>query len=533
MKKSKFLCLALVATMSLGLIACGNSKNTTSVKVSDVKDTKEKIKDGGTMVFVSASDPLVLNPFYQNNRITFTVNRALFDPLYVKDGSKITYYLADKLEVSKDKLTYTVKLKDNLKWHDGQKITAEDLMFTLNTALDPKQHIGDRESYLIDGKPVKITKIDDLTVEMKLPKAYIPFEGSLGSIRMIPKHVFQGEKDLEKSTKNNNPVGSGPFKFKEWKKGEALTLERFNDYYTGKPHLEKIVYRIVGDANAGKIAFENGEITAKYVEEKDFNKYSKNEKFKTYKFDECMPEYLLFNTDNKNLKDKKVRQAISYALNKQDILKSVCESLDNVKMANSVFPPTTLYYTDDVEHYDFNLEKAKKLMDEAKVKDITLKFAYVAGSKKDINQMNVMKEQLAKIGIKIQGLPLEEEAFFAQLFGTMKRQYDLVLNAYVCTTDPDSYSGLYVEKGSMNWANYVNRELDPIWKKASMETDDAKRKEMYETLQKKLAEDAVQYNIDYTTSYISTAANIGGVKEAKLVPIYMFEDLSKLYIIEK
>ncbi|WP_392486127.1 ABC transporter substrate-binding protein [Haloimpatiens sp. FM7315] len=535
MKNKRILSLLLAVTCSLGLVACGSStaKDASSKTSATSTVKKDKIKDGGTMVFAFGSDPTKLNPYYQENRVTFTVNNALFSPLYLMDSNETRYYLADKIEESKDKLTYTLKLKDNLKWHDGKKITVDDIIFSINTIWDEKQNISDREVYLIGGKKFEMKKIDDLTLQIKLPQVYMPFKGALGGLRPIPKHVFEGEKDLAKSEKNNNPVGSGPYKFKEWKKGDHLTLERFNDYFAGKPHIEQVVYKVAGDKNSSSIAFENGEINATYLSEKKFNTYSKNSKFKTYKYDESMPNYTIFDFKNRYLAKKEVRQAICYAINKQDLLKSIFENVENSKPANSVFPPSTLYYTDKVEHYDFNLDKAKELMKKANEKDITLKFGYIAGSESDINQFNVIKENLKAIGINVKPVPLEQQAFFSQVFGETPKTFDMTLNAYVCGTDPDSYSGLFVTKGTMNWANYSNPELDRIWKTAAIETDEAKRKEMYETIQKKLAEDAVQYNIDYATSMIGVSGNIGGVEEAKTVPIYMFEDLSKLYYVQE
>ncbi|KYH34219.1 oligopeptide-binding protein AppA precursor [Clostridium tepidiprofundi DSM 19306] len=547
MKKTKMLSLALIGLISLGLASCGQSntkvsKNTENPKVvasqqktdKQITSTKEvKIKDGGTMIFVSSSDPTVLNPYYQNNRITFTVNNALFNPLFVIDGDNIRYYLAEKVDVLKDNLTYRVKLKDNLKWHDGKKITVDDIIFSINAALDKKQHMAARDSFIIDGKPIELKKIDDLTLEIKLPKIYVPFMETLGSIRPIPKHIFEGVNDIEKSDKNNNPIGSGPYKLKEWKKGEYIALERFDDYYNGKPHIKEIVYRIAGDKNSQKIAFENGEINAMYIGEKTFNKYSKDSRFKTYTYDECMPNYLGFNFKNKYLRKKEIRQAICYAIDKKKLLKSSFSSLENVKDAYSVFPPSTLYYTDDVEHYNYNLEKAKELMKKSGVSNIKLKFIYMASSPLDINQMSSIQEDLKKIGIEVQPVPLEAQAFYDQLFNESARNFDLVINAYVCGTDPDSYSELFTENGSENWFSYANKDLDKLWDKGAIETNPSKRREIYETIQKKLAEDAVQFNINYSTTCIAISSNIGGVEEAKTVPIFMFEDLSKLYFIEK
>ncbi|MGL4730709.1 MAG: ABC transporter substrate-binding protein [Clostridium sp.] len=528
MKSRRFLCLALSAFMTLGLVGCGNNAAKTSAKTESVQE--QEIKDGGTMVFSSSTDPTCLNPFFQNNRVTFTVNNAIFDPLFVVDKDETRYYLAETMEVSKDMLTYKIKLKDNLKWHDGKKITADDLVYTVNIAKDEKQGISARDTFIIGNKEVEAKKIDDLTVEFKLPQPYAPFDAGIGSLRILPKHVFEGEKDLAKSEKNNTPVGSGPFKFKEWKKGEMVVLERFDDYYSGKPHLDSVVYRITPDVNSSRVAFENGEISAMYVGEESYEKFSKDSKFKTYKFEEGMLNYLILNEKNENLKKKEVRQAISYALNKEELLKTIFKNLENTQKAYSILAPSTKYYTEDVEKYEQNVEKAKELMKKAGVDKMKLNFQYIEG---DDNLVMMVKQQLEPIGIEIEPQAIDANTFFAKLFGEADRDFDIVYNGYVMGSDPDGYSSAFVSDGDMNAQFYVNKELDKLWEDGAKEIDTNKRKEIYEKIQKQLAEDAVVYPIEYTKSLVTVNAKFGGIEEAKLVPIYMFEDLSKIYMVQE
>lgn len=530
MRSKKFLCVALSAILALGLVGCGGA---TTENTSGTGEKTEQVskKDGGTMVFSASTDPTSLNPFFQENRVTYTVNNALFSPLFVVDKDSTTYYLAEKMDVSDDKLTYTIKLRDNLKWHDGEKITADDVVFTVKTAQDEKQGIPDRESYVIDGKPIEVKKIDDLTVEFKLPQPYGPFDSNIGSMKPIPKHIFEGVENIAKSEKNNNPVGSGPFKFKEWKKGESLTLVRFDDYFSGKPHLDSVVYRIIPDNNTAKIAFENGEVSASYLSEENFEKFSEDPKFKTYSFEEGMLEYMIFNEKNEALKKPEVRQAISYGLDKEELLKTEYKNLENTQPANSIIAPTTKYYTNDVKKYDYNIEKAKELLKKAGVENLKLKFEYVKG--KDDNIVMLVQQKLKEIGIEVDLVTIDDNAFFDKLTGKADRDYDLILNGYVMGVDPAGYASAYETGGVFNAENYSNPEMDKLWKEGAREVNDDKRKEIYEKIQKELAEQAVIYPIQYTESFVGIDSKFGGVEEAKLVPIYMFQDLSKIYIIDK
>ncbi|MFX0548599.1 ABC transporter substrate-binding protein [Hathewaya histolytica] len=528
----------IAALLSVGLVfslaACG-TKPTNEKKDSGKEGTKTeaKKKDGGTVILSSATDPTSLNPFFRYNRITYTVSNALFDPLFREHDGKKDYCLAKDLKVSEDMLTYTLTLKDNLKWHDGQKITSDDIVYTVKTLLDKNQNIEARGNFVINNKDVQVAKKDDLTVEFKLPQVYVPFEAALGDFRPIPKHIFEKEKSIEKAEASTaKPVGSGPFKFKEWKKGEMLTFERFNDYHGGKPNLDKLVFRISADTNSTSAAFENGEITTTYLTDENYLKYSKDQKFNTYTFDEGMVNYIVFNMKNPLLAKKEVRQAISYALNKDELLKADSGTTELTKKASSVMPPSTKFYTEDVEKYDHNIEKAKELMKKAGVSKGKLKFMYTTSKETSKKIVLVVQEQLKAIGIDVEAVGIDDQSFFAKLMGEKERDYDLIMNGYVMGDEPSAYGEVYSSKASFNASQYLNKDLDKLFDDAKIEKNEAKRKEMYEKIQKTIAEDAPVYTLDYSISKVATDKKLGGVKEAKLVPIYMFEDLSKLYFTE-
>ena len=244
-----------------------------------------------------------------------------------------------------------------------------------------------------------------------------------------------------------------------------------------------------------------------------------------------MLSYMIFNENNENLKKKEVRQAISYAINKDEILKAQFKNLENTTPANSILAPSTKYYTDDVPKYENNIEKAKELMKSAGVENIKLNFQYSYDTDKDTAM--IIQQQLKEIGIEVEPVSIDANAFFAKLVGEQERDFDLILNGYVMGVDPNGYASAYTTGSMFNAMNYSNKEMDDLWKEGAREADEGKRKEIYEKIQKDIAEDAVIYPIQYTKSLIAISSNFGGMEEAKTVPIYMFEDLSKLYMIEK
>ncbi|WP_251859857.1 ABC transporter substrate-binding protein [Clostridium sp. Marseille-Q2269] len=531
MKMKKLLAIALIASTTLVATACGNS-NSSSTSTED-KSQKENIKDGGNLTFCICGDPEILNPLYAYDRATMTMDNALFAPLFYMNRNKIDYTLAEEVKHSDDFLTYTVKLKKDLKWHDGKPITADDLIFTMKQIMDKKQDSPFRSAFVINDKSIQVKKVDDRTVDFKLPSVQMPFMNSLAQVCPIPKHIFEGEKDIKKSVKNEKPIGSGAFKFKEAKKGESITLERFDNYVGGKPHLDTITYRIIGDPNSSNVAIENGEISAKYVEISDVNKFEKNKNLKVISYDEGMVDTLALNCKTPGLDKKEVRQTIAYALNKDSLIKAAYDSEKYAPKAYSPFPKTTLYFTDEVNKYDLNKEKAKELLKKSGVNNLKLRLVYPTTRKALENQALVVKDNLKDIGINVELKGLEANAFYQQIDNPSKGIYDLIFNSYVMTSEPDSYKEIFMTNGAYNISRYNNTKLDALWNKGVLETDETKRQEIYKTLQKEAIEDMPLYPISYSMATIAVNKNIGGIKEAKTVPVCMFEDLSKLYMKEK
>lgn len=532
-KKGLVLLFALVLVLNVG---CSNKENVSEKTKEAVKKTEEekseKISEGGRIILSVGDDPKVLHPFYATDRSTMTINNGLFDPLFVKDGEDIRYYLAENVSISDDNLIYTIKLKDNLKWHDGENLTADDLVFTFEKVVDEKQNANSYQNFIIGGEPVKVEKVDNLTVKLVLNKVSVPFLSTISGLAPIPKHIFEGEENFEKSEKNQKPIGSGPFKIKEWKKGESVVLERFDDYHGGKPHLDEVVFRIISDPNSEKVAFENGEISTRYIDFETYEKYEKEGNFNVFGFDEGMLNYMAFKLNSEALKDKKVRQAIAYGMDKEELINGGYNSTKYAEPAYTVLASDTLYYTEDVEHYDYNAEKAKKLLKEAGVENIKLTLGYINDSKEQQNQALVIQQRLEEIGIEIKLLALERGAFYQKLLDPSSTDFDLVFNGYVMGQEPDSYKLIFTKEGPYNFAQYENVELDKKWEEAAIEVNEEKRKTMYEEIQKEIMDDMIQYPICYPKALVSVDKKVGGIEEAKTVPIFMFEDLSKLYLTE-
>ncbi|AIG28557.1 ABC transporter substrate-binding protein [Brevibacillus laterosporus] len=486
-------------------------------------------KNGGSLVIAVGDDPSALNPNYAGDRVTLTINQSLFAPLFTINEGKKTFVLAESLTQSKDFLTYTLKLRDNLTWHDGKKLTADDVVFTLASILDEKQHSPQRSLFVLDGKPIQVKKVDDTTVDFVLPQVSAAFEGALVQVSPIPKHIFENIEDIEKSEKNFSPVGSGPFKFKEYKPGEYVTLERFDNYFAGKSYLDTITYRITKDSNAANLAMQNGEIQMKFIDPQDYNKMNDMQMFTLIKYNEGRLVYMAFNLNIDVLQKKEVRQAIAYAIDKNELVHAAYSSLDYAEPAYSLLTPDALYYTKELPTYDYNVEKAKELLKKAGVNQLKLRLAYVNNNKPQTSQALYLQQKLKDIGIEIELQPLDPAAFSNKSQDMKNKDYDLSFGGYIMGYEPDAYKSLFVSTEPFNYSHYNNKEFDQLWSKAAVEVDTAKRAELYKKIQQTVADDVPIYPIAYPKSIIAVDKKFGGLQEAVTKPVTMFEDLSKIY----
>lgn len=521
---------AALISLALGLSGCDDAKNKETAAVPAASSDSAPKKGGSLIIGITSGDPLAVNPIYASDRTTLTIMQALYAPLYSYNDGKVEWGLAESLEPSADNLSYTLKLKPNLKWQDGQPITADDVVFTFNKLLDEKQHSFFRSMFMFGGKPVQVSKVDDLTVKFTLPQVSAAFVGTLVQIYPIPQHVFANESDLEKSAKNDAPVGSGPFKFKEYRAGQYYALTRFDDYWNGKAKLDSVTYRFAKDSNSANLALQNGEINLKMVDPQDVTRLQKTDKFNFVVYPEGRLAYMTFNQNVPAMQSKDLRQAIAYAINKNDLVTTAFTSLDYAKPATSFLTPDTLYHSDDVDQYAYDLDKAKALLKASGApNDLKLRLAYINTNKTQESMGLYIQQQLKALGINVELMPLDANAMSQRSLDMNNTAYELSLGGYIMGAEPDGYKSLFMSNEAYNYAHYKNPQFDALWDKGAIETDSAKRGEIYKQIQQLVATDMTYYPIAYTNAVVAVDKRFGGTQEAEPKPVYMFQDLSKLY----
>ena len=249
----------------------------------------------------------------------------------------------------------------------------------------------------------------------------------------------------------------------------------------------------------------------------------------TYAYSEGRVGYMAINV--KQIPDQKVRQAIFYALNTKDIDDAVFLSDEYYDIPTSFLPPTSEFYTDNVEKYDQNIEKAKALLKEAGAEGLKVELTYSGSDAAQATQAAMIQEQLAAVGITCSLNGMDSTAMIDQL-AKEDTTIQMYLNGYIMGIDPDTFYPLFGTDGGYNYMHYDFTEIDDLFKQGRETSDEAERKAIYEKLQQTLQDEACFYPLVSNKRILVVNKRVGGVEDAKLVPVYTFEDTSKLTLSE-
>lgn len=476
---------------------------------------------GGTLVVPIGTNPRNLNGAVQSGIATgFPAAQLFATPLRYDENWDPQPYLAESWSTSDDGLKVTLNLVKNAKFHDGTPITSKDIAFSVEV-------IKANHPFKSMFAPVEsVDTPDDHTAILNLSKPHpalmLAMSGQLMSI--IPQHIYGDVPIDEVKThprNNENVVGSGPFKLVEFKSGEHVILERFDDFFMeGRPYLDKVVMRIITDPAARAIAYENGELHMGAFESLPrIIKRLQGVDGLTVTPDGYGAvgplDWLAINTTKGPLKDVRVRKAIAYAVDKNFIQNALM--LGTAKDSRTGIHPDSPFYSGDVEGYDVDLDKANALLDEAgfpakdgKRFDLTIDFGW-PGVKP---QVEYVKAALKKVGIDVEVRASADFPTWAKRMGTM--DYDLSWDTVFNWGDPvigvhRTYDSTNIAKGV--WSNtqgYANARVDEIMAAAAIEPDAEKRKALYAEFQQIIADEVPVYHtntLPYHTVYSSKVGN--------------------------
>jgi len=474
--------------------------------------TSQTPKKGGHVVEGNFSDIRTLNSMLSSDTASNQVIGLMFDPLLnqKKNGDLIGALAKDVPKPSSDGLTYEFKLRDGLKWSDGQDLTADDVVFTYKIAYDPaykdfeSPRRGDLETY-IDS----VTATDPKTVVIKTKTVFAPFLGAHCQYGILPKHVLGSldGKALNTADFNSAPsVVNGPFKFVKWDKGQQVTLTRNDSYWQGAPYLDQWIYKVLPDSVAVTNQLKTGEIDIGPVDPGQVDNLKGTDSVAISEFPVPSFTFYAYNLDPSKpagqlFQQKEVRQALLYAINRQQIVTAVF--FGHGEVANSVEPPTSWAYKDKPSVlYSFDKAKAESLLDGAgwtkgadgiRAKNgVKLKFRMDtnAGNKQRETMLTIMQQSWKDIGVDATPNLIQFPQLVTEIVNT--RAFDIFLVGFNWSVDPDEaplYHSRNTVPGGFNGAFFKNSQVDQILDQALATLDQSKRKELYGQFQDIMSEE--------------------------------------------
>jgi peptide/nickel transport system substrate-binding protein len=449
---------------------------------------------GGVLVIGTTQKPRHLNAAVQSGIATMMPAAQLFaSPLRMDAQWKPQPYLAERFELSPDNRSVTLHLRKDAVFHDGRPITAEDLKFSLEA-------IRDNHPFTSMYGPLNAVTIADkhtAVVRLSEPHPALLLAMSTSLTPILPAHVFAGG-ELKAHPRNASPVGSGPFKLVEFKPGEYLVLDRFDRFFLkDQPRLDRLIFKEYKDAGSLLLAFEAGEVDAiQQVSGPDLVRVRKVPGVQIV--ENAAPAigplvWVAFNLKNPKLADKRVRQAISYAIDREFIVKGLAGS--TVKRSTGPIASGSPFYSADVERYDLNLAKAAQLLDAAGVKPgadgnrFALEVDCPPGFPALTGVQEYLKPALAKIGIVVTVRSSPDFPTWARRVASF--QFEATVDGVWNWGDPvigvhRTWLSSNIRQGVI-WSNtqsYSNPKVDELLAAAAKEMDAAKRKAQYREFQK-------------------------------------------------
>ena len=444
------------------------------------------------LVFGRGSAPNGLDPARETDGESFTVTGEIYEGLVsFKPGTtEVEPALAESWEYSNDDLTLTFKIRQGVKFHDGTDLNADAVVFNFKRQYDETNEYNQYGPWkywgymAFDAIIESVEAVDEYTVQLNLLKK----DASLISTLAMDFLGIASPTAVETHKENftNNPVGTGPFKFVSWTKGDTSILEANQDYWKGAPQLDKIVFKVIPEPTARALALKNGEVDIfAYPSPDDIADLDSQDDLTLYEATGLNLGYLAFNTQKKPFDDVRVRQALNHAIDKEAIIRAAYGDLGSP--LDAPLPPSIWAYHPNVDKYEYDPAKAKALLAEAGYADgfeaelwpLPVSRPYMPQGKK---VAEIIQQQFAEVGVTSNIQVLE---WGAHLEGTDQGEHEMAFLGWTGDNgDPDNFLGVLLSASravvpASNIAFWKNAEFTALIDEAVIITDIEKRKELY------------------------------------------------------
>jgi peptide/nickel transport system substrate-binding protein len=530
--------VALVALFAFG----GSCGHETQIGADETPAANEKPVAGDTFVEASIGDITGLIPNITTDSASHEVGGLIYDGLVRQDKDyNWESQMAESWQFSKDCLTLTFKLRKNVKWHDGKPFTADDVLFTYKTMMNPKTPTA----YKNDFEPIKeVQVVDPYTVRVTYSQPFAKALMGWGQT-ILPKHLLEKYAEdgkLREAPQVLKPIGTGPYKFHEWKTGEKVVLLANKDYYMeGRPYLGRVVYRIIPSQATIYIELmakgvDKSRLTAiQYARQTDYPVFKKD--YNKYRYSDNRYTYLGFNLKDPRFADKRVRQAFAHAINKQELIDGVLLGLGQI--ATGPLRPGTWAYTDKVKRYAYDPAKAKQLLADAGWKDrngdgimrnkegqpFSFTIRTNQGNDERKKAAEIIQQRLKEIGVQTDIQTIEWAAFLKEYI--RQKRFEAIVMGWGTTSDPDQYPIWHSSQHGpeqLNSISYANPEVDALLEKGRATCHQSERVAVYQRIQEILAEDQPYLFLYYPDSLWAVSSRVRGIKPAPAGIDYNFID---------
>lgn len=481
---------ALIALLLLSDLSCKNSSS----------GHEPKIASPNTLTDSSSADAKRILPPLASDSASGGISGLIFNGLVKYDKNLVLVgELAETWEIKQGGLEIIFHLRKGVKWQDGSEFTADDVVFTYKTVTDPKVPTPYGNNY---GPIEKVEAIDPYTVRAAYKEKFAPALESWG-MGIIPKHLLEG-KDVGSEEFNRHPVGTGPYKMKEWVTGQRIVLEANDTYFEGRPKIDAYVFRIIPDSATSLLELKSGGIDlmgltpSQYTREAQgefYDRYFRKIRYPAFQF-----VYMGYNLRDPKFSDVRVRRAITHAINKKDIIDGVMLGLG--RPATGPFPPESWAYDPNVQDPGYSVDKSRALLKEAGwepgqdgiMQKNGAKFSFTVitnqGNEPRLMSAQIIKEQLKAVGIDMNIKVLEWQAMLHEFID--KRRFEAVIMGWSLSRDPDIYDIWHSSKtkeGEFNFISYSNPEVDRLLLDGRSTFDLPERTRIYHRIHELIAND--------------------------------------------
>lgn len=515
--------LLFLLLCSLALSACSTPDSSQPPPKRAVSATPAT---GDSLVEGTIGEASTLIPILASDSSSHAVAGQVYNGLVKYDKNlNIVGDLAESFDISPDGLNITFHLRRGVKWHDGSPFTARDVLYTYRVTVDPKTPTA----YAEDFKQVKnISTPDDHTVRVVYGIPFAPALASWG-MNILPAHLLEGQ-DITKSPLARKPVGTGPYRFKEWISGQKIVLEANNEYFEGRPYIDRYIYRIIPDTSTMYMELKAGAIDLMGLTPVQYARQTGNRsftsRFNKYRYPSSGYLYMGYNLRHPLFGDKRIRQAMTAAINKDELIHGVLFGMG--QKAHGPIVPGRWAYNPSVKDIGYDPKHAAELLAQAGWKEKNsdgilvkdgkpFKFTILTnqGNQQRLMTAQIVQQRLRQVGIDVK-IRIVEWATFLKEF-VNKGNFEVVMLAWNISQDPDMYDIWHSSKtnpGELNFIGYKNPEVDRLLVDGRSTFDIEKRKRAYFRIQEILAQDQ-----PYTFLYVPDAlpvvsARIRGVEPA-------------------